>query len=128
MGDFSRSCQNIRLPAPVVGGLALLTAECRHDGDQYNHDGIDTDNFIGNNDGVLVWGGRGWSHTCREAHLSHHSDGVYLEALCWRADGHTACWSGLHLDDHISNDSGHLRLDGPPDLREEELRRRLRLR
>lgn len=104
-GDFSQSCENMQLDN------STLTADCRKINGSYQATSIYLDNGIGNLDGILSWGDRNFSQTCKDIGLSQSlfTKEFELAAKCQQAiggDNYTQTY--LSLDEHIANIDGTL--------------------
>ena len=97
--SFSLSSQNTQ----IKGGFLHAHAR-RIDGSFHEDAKINLDAYIGNNNGVLEWGGQNFFQSVRDVHLH---DGHKLECEARRIDG---SWNktSINLNDKIGNNNGEL--------------------
>jgi hypothetical protein len=82
-----------------------LHAHVRRIDGSWNEDAkLNLDHHIGNNNGVLEWGGQNFSQSVQNVHLR---DGHILEADARRVDG---SWNrtSINLNEKIGNNNGEL--------------------
>lgn len=95
---FSDSTEKITITKGV------LSAQCKKaDNKTSVQSSIPLNDYIGNVDGKLTWGGRGFSHTAEDIHVTN---GVLTAKLKNQAG--KAAESKLDLNQHIQNTDGVL--------------------
>lgn len=95
--SFSKSSNNISMKG------STLRAYCKGISGGYTNSSINLDNYVGNNNGNLEWGGKNFSHSSDNISVS----GSTLYAKCRRIDG-TYNQSSLNLDKYVGNSNGKL--------------------
>ena len=105
-GGFSQSCKDFSLD------YSTLKASCKQEAQAvYRDANIDLDSYIGNNGGILVWGGKNFDKHCDHKQLIQVGYGqLQLRASCKNAAG-TYGPAQINLDERISNMDGHLKYD-----------------
>ncbi|KAE8383069.1 Cyanovirin-N [Aspergillus bertholletiae] len=107
--SFQKSACDIHLSPEHGPGTTSLVAICNNEEGSGLTSDILLDDFIGNENGHFVWGGKNFTSTCRNVELRRegpsrlpvlHADllntsGQYVPADC-------------HLDEHIFNINGEL--------------------
>lgn len=108
-GNFSLTCKNISLQG------AILKADCEKKPNRpgesvsYRVATLNLENGIGNNDGVLSWGGTNFRQSCKNISLEGRAT---LKADCSKNDL-VYLPSSLNLNESISNDDAVLKFDSP---------------
>jgi len=102
---FKATCENIRLTNHCDGNsYCNLGASCkRRDGSWNEGAWINLYNYVGNNDGHLVFGDGAFSLTCFNIKVEN----AFLSGTCWNMAGGTG-GNPLNLNACISNEDGNL--------------------
>ena len=79
-------------------------ADCQRDDGGFENSCLDLDQHIGNIDGVLTWGAKGFTQSCQNIFL----DGWFLVAECLCADGETYKSCRIDLRHKLCNKNGCL--------------------
>jgi len=96
---FAQTCEKITISKGV------LSAQCtKADGKHTVHSSIALNDYIGNKDGQLTWGGKGFSHHAVDVHVN--ALGVLSAKL--KGPGDKLIESKLDLNTHIRNHDGVL--------------------
>lgn len=96
--SFSKSAQNTHLKG------SHLHATCRRVDGSWNETKIDLDRHIGNDNGVLVWGGENFLSSCQNVTIQN---GHKLKCEARRING-TWNHTEINLDDKLGNNNGDL--------------------
>ncbi|KAF9560338.1 Cyanovirin-N [Agrocybe pediades] len=96
---FSDTCEKITIAKGV------LSAQCQKaDGKHSVHSSISLNDYIGNKDGNLTWGGKGFSHNAVDAHVN--AQGILSAKL--KGPNDKLVESKLNLNAYIRNHDGVL--------------------
>jgi len=99
MPGFSETCEKITIAKGV------LSAQCKKaDGKHFVHSSISLNDYIGNKDGHLTWGAKGFSHHAADVHVN--AQGILSAKL--KGPGEKLVESKLDLNAHIRNNDGVL--------------------
>ncbi|MDK9717630.1 MAG: CVNH domain-containing protein [Trichlorobacter sp.] len=105
--NFSKTCNQIALQGNILQANCARPNPRDPSNPFYHRTSLNLDSGIGNNDGVLAWGGTNFSQTCKNITLTSNT---VLKADCTRA-GVLSVNSILNLDDRINNTKGSLTFD-----------------
>lgn len=105
--NFSKTCNQIALQGNILQANCARPNPRDPSNPFYRRTSLNLDSGIGNNDGVLAWGGANFSQTCKNITLTGNT---VLKADCTRA-GVLIVNSILNLDDRINNTNGSLTFD-----------------
>lgn len=105
--NFSKTCNQIVLQGNILQANCARPNPRDPSNPFYHRTSLNLDSGIGNNDGVLAWGGTNFSQTCKNITLTSNT---MLKADCTRA-GVLSINSILNLDDRINNTNGSLTFD-----------------
>lgn len=83
-----------------------LHASCLKMDGTYNESKITLDDYIGNDNGNLVWGGENFSDTCRKIILNYDKKELMCDAK--RNNGTWNQNTSINLDNRIANNDGDL--------------------
>ena len=108
-GQFSLSCDPNSI---VINGSILSTACKKSDGD-LQQSSIDLDQYIGNSGGILTWGDKDFSKSCKNIAPAQllSSKKLVLVGECETATRDTYNSSEIELDTHLANINGLLKYE-----------------
>lgn len=108
-GDFSRTCQNIKLYTNRYMGRVYLNGDCRmRDGNIDHFAAIDLGDYITNNDGKILWSRDGnFQDSCTPPKLFNSH---ILGTTCRKRNGQYV-YGEINLNEHIANIDGELKYD-----------------
>lgn len=109
-GQFSRNCDKDNIE---INGSTLST-KCQKINGDFQQTSIDLNQYIGNLDGKLSWGDKGFSKTCKNIGVAQllSTKQLILVAECQPAvGGDIYSPSEIGLDAHITNADGTLKYE-----------------